>query len=92
MRADRLADRERAPLATPEGALATMMGRAVEMLGAGVEALADGRVAAHERARLRPMLAALGSGIRRTLKAWDAADAADASQTAVVPMKRRAAS
>lgn len=47
-------------------------------------ALLDGHVSPSERADLRPELAALATMIRRTLRAWDAADAG----AEVLPLKR----
>ena len=84
LRADRAGQRQREVLATPEGALGATMQRATTMLSGGIHALLDGHVSAEERLTLRPELAALATMIRRTLRAWDAADAgAD-----VVPLKR----
>jgi transcriptional regulator with XRE-family HTH domain len=85
LRADRAAQRERDVLATPEGSLAASMQQATAMLSGGIGALSDGRVSADERHALRPELAALMTTLRRTLRAWDAADA---TPDRVVPMRR----
>ena len=84
LRADRAGQRQRAVLATPEGALGATMQRATTMLSGGIHALLDGHVSPDEWLALRPELAALATMIRRTLRAWDAADAG----AEVLPMKR----
>lgn len=84
-RADRAAQRERAVLATPEGALASSMQEATAVLSSGIGALSDGHVSREERVSLRPGLAALVTAIRRTLRVWDAADAAPGAD--VLPMR-----
>lgn len=83
-RADRAGQRQREVLATPEGALGATMQRATTMLSGGIGALLDGHVSPSERADLRPELAALATMIRRTLRAWDVADAG----AEVLPLKR----
>jgi hypothetical protein len=87
LRADRAGQRQREVLATPEGALGATMQRATTMLSGGIGALLDGHVSPSERADLRPELAALATMIRRTLRAWDAADAG----AEVLPLKRTGA-
>lgn len=84
-RDDRAAQRERSVLATPEGALSASLQEAAAVLSSGVGALTDGHVSREERASMRPGLATLVSAIRRTLRVWDAADAAPGGD--VVPMR-----